>query len=357
MPVSSVAVAQCIHEGARRIGWQDKWHPPGTRVVGEKHHGIGMALGQKPIGGGPTPKGGSGLGSAIVRVNLDGSVQVYAGLTDVGQGSKTTMAIIAAEALGVPLERVEMITGDSDTTPMTKAESGSKATVSVGTAVKAAAEEARRRIVAHCAELLKVPAAEIEIVEGRAQVKGDAKRSVPLDRALRRLPDALVVPMTTDAALGDMARVPYSAHFVEIEVDGATGQVQILNYVAAHDSGRIISGLTARSQVIGGVTMGLGMAMTEELLYDSNTGIALNPSFYGARLLTHLEAPTVDVAFVDNPDPHGPFGAKSLGEGPTVAPPAAFANAVFNATKVRVRALPITPDRILSGLRGAKGTR
>lgn len=350
MPVSSVAVAECIREGARRIGWREKWHPPGARVNGGRYHGIGMAMGQKPIGGGPTPKGGSGLGSAVVRVNRDGSVQVYAGLTDPGQGSKTTMAIIAAAALGVPLDRIEMITGDTDTTPMTKAESGSKATVSVGTAVKAAAEEARRKVIEHCAGLLNVTPAQVELVEGRAQVKGDSTKTVPLDRALRRLPDALVVATTTDAALGDMARVPYSAHFAELEVDGDTGKIRILAYVAAHDSGRIINGLTARSQVIGGVTMGLGMAMSEQLLYDQNTGIALNPGFYGARLLTHLEAPAIDVAFIEHPDPHGPFGAKSLGEVPAVAPPAAIANAIFNATGVRIRELPITPDRILAGL-------
>ena len=122
-----------------------------------------------------------------------------------------------------------------------------------------------------------------------------------------------------------------------------------------HDCGRVINELTARSQVIGGATMGLGMAMSEQLVYDKNTGIALNPSFYGARLLTHLEAPAIEVAFVDEPDPHGPFGAKSLGESPTVAPPAAIANAVFNATGVRVRELPITPDRILAGLQARPG--
>ena len=172
MPVSSVGIAECIREGARRIGWRENWHPAGARVNGGRYHGLGMAMGQKPIGGGPTPKGGSGLGSAVVRVNQDGSVQVYAGLTDPGQGSKTTMAIIAAEALGIPLERIEMLTGDTDTTPMTKAESGSKATVAVGTAVKAAAEEARRRIIAHCAGLLGVPPEQVEHRRGARTGQG-----------------------------------------------------------------------------------------------------------------------------------------------------------------------------------------
>lgn len=349
MLVSSVNLAECIREGARQIGWRDKWHGPGERGVGSKRHGIGMALGQKPIGGGPTPPGGSGLGSAMVRINRDGSVQVYAGLTDVGQGSKTAMALIAAESLGLPLERIEMITGDTDATPMTKAESGSKATVATGTAVKAACDAAMRQLREHCAGLLAVSADEVEIKNGTASIKGKAEKAISLELALGQLPDAIVIKATTDSALGTMARVAYSAHFVEVDVE--TGKVEILNYLAVHDSGQIISRLTAKSQVIGGVTMGLGMALTEELIYDQSTGVALNPGFYGARVLTHLDVPNIDMVFVENPDPNGPYGAKNLGEPPVVAPPAAIANAIFNATGARIRELPITPDRILNALR------
>ena len=351
MPVSSVHVDECIREGAQQIAWYEKWHEAGTQKNGSQCHGIGMAIGQKPIGGGPTSEGGNGLGSAVVRINRDGSVQLYAGLTDVGQGSKTTMSIIAAEALGLPLERIAIVSGDTDTTPMTKAESGSKATVVTGTAVKAAAEKARRRVLEHCAALLSASTDEVEIQNGKAIVRGKPEKNITLEDAFKQLPDAIIAHAVTDAALGEMARVAYGAHFIEVQVDTETGHIDILNYVVAQDSGQIINLLTAQSQVIGATTMGLGMALAEELIYDSNTGIALNPGFYGARILTHLEAPTINATFVQHPDPHGPYGAKNLGEPPAVVPPAAVANAVFNATAVRIRELPITPQKILDGLR------
>ena len=134
------------------------------------------------------------------------------------------------------------------------------------------------------------------------------------------------------------------------KVDTELGGVRILNYLAVHESGRIINPLTAVSQVKGGVTQGIGMARHEELLYDQNTGIPLNPGYYGARVMTHLDTPAIEVHNLDYRDENGPYGAKSVGEATIVPVVAAIGNAIFNATAVRLKELPMTRDRILEAL-------
>ena len=144
-----------------------------------------------------------------------------------------------------------------------------------------------------------------------------------------------------------MARYSSAAHFVEIEVDIELGAIRVVKYLAMHDSGRVINPLTATSQIKGGVTMGIGMALHEELLYDKSTGIPVNPGYYGAKVMTHLDAPDIEVHFIEPDDAYGPYGAKTLGEPPMIPVVGAIANAVFNATGIRVKELPITVDRIL----------
>ena len=137
---------------------------------------------------------------------------------------------------------------------------------------------------------------------------------------------------------------------MEVEVDTELGHVRVVKYIAAHDSGRIVNPLTATSQVKGGATMGIGMALHEELLYDRRSGLPLNAGYYGARVMTHRDAPEVEVIFVETEDAYGPFGAKSLGEPPIIPSVAAVANAIFNAARVRIKDLPITRDKILGAL-------
>ena len=135
-----------------------------------------------------------------------------------------------------------------------------------------------------------------------------------------------------------------------VDVDLDTGHVRVTRYVAAHDSGRIVNPLTATSQVKGGATQGLGMALHEELLYDRRSGLPLNAGYYGARVMTHRDAPDVEVIFVETEDAYGPFGAKTLGEPPIIPSVAAVANAIFNATGRRIKSLPITRDKILAAV-------
>jgi xanthine dehydrogenase molybdenum-binding subunit len=133
-------------------------------------------------------------------------------------------------------------------------------------------------------------------------------------------------------------------------VDVELGSIRVLEYLAVHDSGRIVNPLTAISQVKGGVTMGIGMALHEQLLYDSRSGVPLNAGYYGARVATHMDAPVVDVEFVETDDGLGPYGAKAIGEPPIIPSVAAIANAFFNATGRRITDLPFTRDRVLEVL-------
>lgn len=346
-PLSSSGLAECIREGARQIGWREKWHRPGEKTIeGSRRHGIGMAIGQW--------HSGLGLSAGMVRINTDGSVQVFAGVTDIGTGAKTTMSLIAAEALGVPLEKVSIVSGDTDVTPYSVGESGSRTTTYTGTAIKAAAEEAKRQLLEIAAELLAARPEQLEIKEGKIFVKDAPERLVSFEKAAGKAPEAIYGKAVTNPHHEGVESAAYGAHFAEVEVDVETGQVKVINYVAAHDSGRIINRLTASSQIIGGVTMGMGMALAEELRLDPLTGKPLNPNYHGAKLMTHQDVPKIRPIIVEAIDPYGPYGAKALGEAPIVPSVAAIANAIFNATGARVKELPITPDKILQALKGKK---
>lgn len=328
---------ECILEGAKKIAWNEKWHKPGVSA-GPKKHGIGMALGGYPFR--------PGLGAATIRVNPDGTAHVLVGVTDIGTGAKTTMAIIAAEALGIPLSQIQLTNGDTDVTPYSVGESGSRTTPFTGPAVIAAAEDVRKQIFTVAAPQLKAKAEDLDLKEGNVFVKSNPSLRLPLGRAVARSGE-LIGRATTNPTFKGMEGKSFAAHFAEVEVDSWTGHVRITRYVAAHDSGTIINRLAAESQIKGGVVQGIGMALTEELLIDRPTAIPLNPSYRDAKVPTHLEVPEVEVIFIEHQDPYGPFGGKVVGEPPITPAVATVANAIFNATGKRFKELPITPDKIL----------
>lgn len=307
-PYTSWALPECIERGAAVFGWASRWRRSGTEA-GPRRRGVGLATGAFSAG--------TGRSSARLRLDGQGHLWVYVGVTDIGTGAKTTMALLAAEAMQMRLDDVTVVWGDTDRCPFSVGESGSRTTVQTGDALLAAATDLRRQLA----------------VVGPP--RGDA---------------ALVAEMTTTPRIDGMARYASAAHFVEVEVDMAVGHVRVLRYVAVHDSGRILNPLTAASQVKGGVTMGIGMALHEELLYDRATGIPVNPGYYGARVMTHLDTPEVEVHFVEPADAYGPYGAKPVGEPPIIPVVAAVGNAIFNATGRRVKELPFSRDRILETL-------
>jgi CO/xanthine dehydrogenase Mo-binding subunit len=308
LPYTSNGLEECIRRGAEAFGWTQRWRAAGTDA-GPLKRGAGMAMGAFSAR--------LGRSSAVLRVDASGRYFVHVGVTDVGTGAKTTMALLAAEELGIEVAQVEVVSGDTDRCPYSVGESGSRTTGFTGQAVVAAARDLRAQVAA---------------------------------KGLPRAGEFLIASATTEPRLEGAARYSFAAHFVQVEVDTEMGHVRIAKYVAAHDSGRIVNPLTAASQVKGGVTMGIGMALHEELLYDPRTGVPLNAGYYGARVMTHRDAPEVEVLFVETADAYGPFGAKSLGEPPIIPSVAAIANAIFNATGRRIRDLPITRDRILASL-------
>jgi hypothetical protein len=181
------------------------------------------------------------------------------------------------------------------------------------------------------------------------QAAQDLKRQIA-EKGLPQGNDIRTGSATPDPTIKDAARYAFAAHFAEVEVDTELGHVRVTKYVAVHDSGRIVNPLTAASQVKGGATMGIGMALHEELLHDRQSGLPLTAGYYGARVMTHRDTPEIDVLFVETEDAYGPFGAKSIGESTIVPSVAAIANAIFNATGRRIKDLPITRDKILGVL-------
>jgi CO/xanthine dehydrogenase Mo-binding subunit/aerobic-type carbon monoxide dehydrogenase small subunit (CoxS/CutS family) len=317
-PYTNYTLDDCIRRGAEQIDWKKKWHPPGAGS-GPMKHGVGVSF--------MAFRSGLGRSSAVVKLDSKGRYAVHVGVTDVGAGAKTTMALIAAEALDVPLSKIDLIWGDTDRCPYSVGESGSRTTIMTGQAVMEAARDLQKQIAE------------------KGLPKGD---------------DVLIASATPNPQLQGRVRQAYGAHFAEVAVDTQLGHIRVVRYVTVHDCGRIINPLTAESQIIGGATMGIGMALREDLIYDRRYGSPLNAGFYGDRLLTHRDVPQIEVTFIESDDGLGPFGAKSMGESSKVPAVAAVGNAVFNAIGVRMRDLPITRDKVLNALGDealrAKGT-
>jgi xanthine dehydrogenase molybdenum-binding subunit len=338
LPFTSNYLEQCILEGSKRIGFSEKWHKPGA-TAGPVKHGIGMALGGYPFR--------PGLGAATIRVNPDGTAHVLVGVTDIGTGAKSTMAIIASEALGIPLNQIQLTNGDTDVTPYSVGESGSRTTAFTGPAVVAAAEDVRKQIFALASAPMKSKPEELDLRDGQVFRKADSAQRIALGQIVKDSGDLIGRATTNPNFPKEMDGKCFSAHFAEVEVDTWTGHVRITRYVAAHDSGTILNRLTAESQIKGGVVQGIGMAFSEELLIDKVTAIPINPNYRDAKVPTHLETPEVEVIFVEHYDPYGVFGGKVVGEPPITAAVATIANAIFNATGKRFKELPITPDKIV----------
>lgn len=308
LPYTNNGLEECVVKGAEAFGWATRWRKPASDPP-PKQRGIGMAM------GGFNAR--VGRSSAVIKLDARGIYHVHVGVTDVGSGAKTTMAQIAAEALEVPLSRIDIVWGDTDRCPYSVGESGSRTTSFTGYAVIQAARDLKQQV---------------------------ADKGFPTGDAV------LVASATPDPKIEGKARYSFVVHFVEVEVDRELGHVRILKYLVTQDSGRIINPLTATSQVKGGATIGIGMALHEQLLYDRNTGIPLNAGYYGARVPTHLDAPEIDVLFVQGDDGYGPYGAKSVGEPPIIPSPAAIGNAIFNATGRRLKDLPMSRERLLEVL-------
>ena len=297
----------------------------------------------------------------IIRLNEDGSVIVYSGESELGQGVRTVLAEVVAEELGISIERVKVASVDTDVSPFALGPYSSKSTVLAGSATKIAAGKLKQKIIENAALMLGIPASEIEIEHGK--VVGDSK-TVDLDEFTRWFHtqegrESLIAHGVYDPGrvriskendfYGDIsATYPLAAHFAEVKVDPETGEVTILKYVAAHDIGKVINFDGARGQIFGGVMQGIGYALTEEIKYEN--GQVMSDDLTDYLIPTSMDMPQIVPLFVESLDPVGPYGAKGLGE-PTLVPvAAAIANAIHEATGVRFKDLPITAEKIYMAL-------
>ena len=344
VPFSSNGLRECLQIGSEAIDWGQPSEQPESGNL-RRGKGMGMFI----------YRGGAG-GRSIARMRLesDGSLRLLTGLMDVGEGSLTVMPQIAAEELGVGYSQVLVTFGDSETTPEAPLTAGSTATFSTGTATKEAARQLKARIIEVVAPLLDTEPSNLQITDDGVEHIQYPERSVSFAQIAESAGEieieAAISPGSRDHVINS-----FGAHFAEVEVDTDTGQVRVLRYIAAHDSGRILNPKLAINQVEGGVSQMLGFTLSEQMLTDPRNGVTLNASFLEHKSPTLQDFPEMQVLFADVVDPIGPFGAKALGEPPSIGVAPAVANAIYNAIGVRIRDLPLTPDRVLNEIEAQGG--
>jgi CO/xanthine dehydrogenase Mo-binding subunit len=344
-PFSSKNLMAC-YELAEKA-WERR-HAVRARSTGTWKHGIGMAS-QIWFGGGGPPS------YAWIRVGSDGHAQVVTAMQDIGTGTRTAMAQIAAEELGFPLDRVEVTLGDTSRGPYATLSAGSSTVPSVGPAVRAAAADAKRQLIEIAAQRYDLEERVIDIRDGNV-VSADGNLNTPVEKLVGILEDAQI--------LGKGARGPnptgmsvltFGIQVVEVAVDVETGEVRVDRVYAAHDVGRIINPMGARSQVEGGIIQGIGHTLSEQRLHDPETGRILTTTLDAYRMPTMADIPEIVCEFVDRPDEHlTNLGSKGLGEPPIIPLAAATANAIRDATGADVHELPITREEMLRALEASK---
>ena len=336
---------KCIDDGAARMQWTRRNAVAGS-PAGAKARGIGIACTERG--------GGGGLGGASVKINLDGSAHVYYSSTDIGTGSRTTLAMIASEVLGIPLSLFRTTAGDTEVAPYDGGSQGNRTLQGTGRAVEAAAHDALQQILAAAGPLLDNAAPDtLELRDSVVRLKAQPARSVKLAEIMQRRGRSVVGDgQTTAAQTGMNVERTTGAHFVEVEVDRETGKVRILKYVAAHDVGRPINVTIVENQLEGGTIQGLALTQGEEMRFDPKTGACLTGSFVDLKPPTMMDFDprVIEAVIVPNEGVTGPFGAKGLGENPCHPGMAAVANAIYNAIGVRIREVPFTRSKILGAL-------
>lgn len=353
--ITTCGLSECIEEAAQSIGWREKRATLGNR-------GVGMAS-MIHVGGGARIYPSDGCGSTV-KVDDFGKVTLITGSTDMGQGSDTVLAQIVAEELGVPVENVTVVNTDTDITPWDVGAHASRTTFIAGNSARLAATDAKRQILEVAAQNLGEKVENLEMKDGKVFLKGEPEEWIPFAKMVRSKhfrPDGDVIlargwyePPTErqdKEFRGNIsATYGFATQAVELKVDAETGEVTVLKIAAAHDVGRAINPMAVEGQIHGGVSMGLGYALYEELVVEE--GKVLNPNFADYALPTVLDMPPIEPIIIETDDPAGPFGAKGMAEPACIPTAPAIANAVYDAVGVRIRDLPITPEKVLRALRG-----
>jgi xanthine dehydrogenase YagR molybdenum-binding subunit len=344
-PFSSRHLVEAYRRGADRFGWDRRNRVPGSRRDGEWLIGQGVATGTYPYYRMPG-------GSASIALDAQGRATVKMGAHEMGMGTATAQAQLAAELLGLPVDRVSFEYGDSALPTGTMA-GGSSQSVSIAATVQAAFKrliEALLDAAAKGSTLEGLRPDEVEAREGGLCARADPSRHEAYVALLRRAGRERMEATAESPAPAEMethSMHSYSAIFCEVRVNAVTGETRVSRLLGSFDTGRIVNPKTAASQFRGGMIMGLGLALTEETLFDERCGRIMNPTLAEYHVPVHLDVPQIDVMWTDIPDPQSPFGVRGIGEIGITGVGAAVANAVYNATGKRIRDLPITLDKLL----------
>jgi xanthine dehydrogenase molybdenum-binding subunit len=333
------------------------------RSTGPVQRGVGMAS-MLHVGGGAKIYPSDGCGT-ILKLDDFGHVTILTGASEIGQGSETVLSQLVCEELGLPLTSVTVVNNDTDITPWDVGVHASRTTFIAGNAAVGAARLAKEKILKAAAAATGQPMQELDLRGGGIVQRQDGSTLMTLDKLLRSMhfQDKADLVITSyyyeppsvhqdDQHKGDVsAAYAWACQVVEVEVDSDTGVVRLLKCTAAHDVGRVINRLGIEGQIEGGIVMGQGYALSEDLAIRD--GHCLNPGFRDYKLITAPEVPELDLSFIETMDGEGPRGAKGVGEAPAICVAAAVANAIENATGVRIYQLPFTPENVYRALRAA----
>ena len=340
-PYTSTGLAECLREGAKAFGWSAARRA--RREEGHLRRGVGVAAGMWGYGGDPNA-------TAIVTLYADGSVNLNTGASDLGTGTKTVLAMVVAEELGVALDRIQVEHADTASTKFAPSSGGSQTVLVNSPAVRAAALEVKRQLLELAAEQLEKPVATLSVRDGRIVTADDTGAGVAFSEVKGLGQRRMLVGVGTrhphpKGKLG----LPFAAQFAEVEVDTRTGAVRVVRFLAAQDSGRVMNRFTFDNQTFGGVFQGLGFALTEERVLDRATGKMVNANWHDYKIPTMLDTPEAPETLPV--DPHdtecNTVGCKGLGEPAHIPSATAVANAIYNATGVRPLEAPVTPMRLL----------
>lgn len=341
--ITSCELARCIKAGAKAIGWRKR--KPHTEKTGRYRRGIGMAC---LMQGSAIPE--IDMGAATLKMNEDGSFNLLMGATDLGTGSDTVLAQIAAEQLGTRLDKIIVYSSDTDMTPFDVGAYASSTTYLSGQAVLDVARKVRKQILQVGADMLDCSVRELTIADGVVMRKDGSEQVTFSEIALHSMYSA------NQFQIGDISSKivhhsppPFAAHFADVEVDTMTGQVRVIKYVAAADCGTPIHPRLAEGQVEGAVMNGICYALTEEYLFNPQ-GRMTNGNFGDYKLYTTSDLPEMETILVPSYEKTGPYGAKSIAEIGINGPLPAIANAIYNACGVRLRSGPFTAEKIWRSL-------
>ncbi|MGC8816514.1 MAG: xanthine dehydrogenase family protein molybdopterin-binding subunit [Candidatus Hadarchaeum sp.] len=338
--IESCGLQECIRRATERICWRQKSRDIEAGKL--RNRGLGIACLMHNSGAFPYIKESS---SAIVQINEDGTVQVMTGAAEIGQGITTTIAQLVAEELGVDLEKVAVTRPDTDFVPVDRGTYASGELYISGQAARLAAADAKQQLLRKAAEVMKTKPEELEVVQGIVRLKKDPK----VRKTIQEIIDEVAI--VGKATYMPPSNAPiFGAMCLELEVDPETGAIKVLDIVYAADVGRAINPLIVEGQIEGGAVMGMGFALTEDLVLDSG-GRVINRNFTDYKLLHASDLPRIEPVIVESLEPTGPFAAKGVGEPALVPVAPAIANAIYQAAGVRIRDLPITHDKVLKALK------